>query len=103
MVFLACLFQVFFLEPSINFISLVVTDELLSFVQLFVTPWTVASQASLSMGFLRQEYRSWVLLPSPGDLPDPGIEPTFPALTGGFFTAEPPGKSIISLVPVSLF
>ena len=43
-------------------------------VQLFVTPWTVALQAPLSMGFSRQEYWSWLLLPSPGDLPDPGTE-----------------------------
>ena len=44
------------------------------------TPWTVASQAPLSMGFFRQEYWSGFPFPSPGDLPDPGIEPTSPAL-----------------------
>ena len=44
----------------------------------------------LSMGFPRQEY--WLPFPSPGDLPDPGIEPTFPALAGELFTTEPPGK-----------
>ena len=50
-------------------------------VPLFATPWTVARQAPLSMGFSKQEYRSGLLLPSPGDgIPDPGIEPTSPAL-----------------------
>ena len=46
----------------------------------FVTPWTVAHQASLSMGFSRQEYWSGLPFPSPGDLPNPGIEPRSPAL-----------------------
>ena len=54
--------------------------ESLSRVQLFVTPWTVAHQASLSMGFSRQEYWSGLPFPSPEDLPDPGIEPWSPAL-----------------------
>ena len=57
-----------------------------------MTPWIVAHQAPLSMGFLRQEYWSWLPFPSPGDLPDPGIEPMSPALAGGFFTTEPSGK-----------
>ena len=48
----------------------------LSRVQLFATPWTVAHQAPLSMGFSRQEYWSGLPLPSPEDLPNPGIEPT---------------------------
>ena len=52
----------------------------LSRVQLFVTPWTVASQAPPSMGFSRQEYWSALPFPSPGDLPDPGTEPRSPAL-----------------------
>ena len=46
-----------------------------SCVQLFETPWTVAHQAPLSMGFSRQAYWSGLLWPPPGDLPDPGIEP----------------------------
>ena len=50
----------------------------LSHVQLFATPWTVAYQASPSMGFSRQEYWSGLPFPSPGDLPDPGIEPRSP-------------------------
>ena len=52
----------------------------LSRVRLFVTPWTVAYQAPQSMGFSRQEYWSGLPFPSPGDLPDPGIEPRSPAL-----------------------
>ena len=52
----------------------------LSCVHLFVTPWIVAYQASLSMGFSRQEYWSGVPLPSAGDLPDPGIKLGSPAL-----------------------
>ena len=65
---------------------------LLSCVQLFATPWTMAHQAPLSMGFSRQEYWSGVPFPPPGDLHDPGIEAASPALIGGFFTAEPLGK-----------
>jgi len=56
------------------------------------TPWIVAHQVPLFMGFLRQEYWSGLPFPSPGDLPDPGIKPASPALAGGFFTTEPPGK-----------
>ena len=52
----------------------------LSRVQLFATPWTVAYYAPPSMGFSRQEYWSGLPFPSPEDLPDPGIEPTSPAL-----------------------
>ena len=59
---------------------------------LFATPWTVAPQALLSMGFSRQEYWSGVPFPSPGDLPDPGIEPRSPALEADTLTSEPPGK-----------
>ena len=44
------------------------------------------------MGFLKQEYWSRLLFPPPGDLPDPGIEPKFPALADGFLATEPPGK-----------
>ena len=52
----------------------------LSHIQLFVTPWTVAHQAPLSMGFSRQEYWGGLPFPPPGHLPDPGIEPGSPAL-----------------------
>ena len=57
-------------------------------------PWTVAYQASPSMGFSRQEYWSGLPFPSPGDLPDPGIEPGSPALEADALTSEPPGKQI---------
>ena len=58
-----------------------------------MTPWTVAYQAPLSMGVSRQEYWSGLPLPSPGDLPDPGIEPGSPALQADALPSEPPGKS----------
>ena len=55
----------------------------------FVTPWTVACQASLSMGFPRQQYWSGLPFSSLGDLADLGIKPVSPALAGRFFTTEP--------------
>ena len=61
----------------------------LSRVPLFGTPWTVAHQAPPSMGFSRQEYWSGLPFPSPGDLPDPGIEPRSPALQADVLTSEP--------------
>ena len=67
----------------------------LSRVLLFATPWTVAYQASPLMGFSRQEYWSGLPFPSPGDLPDPGIEPGSPALQTDALPSEPPGKAIL--------
>ena len=70
----------------------------LSHVRLFVAPWTVACQAPLSIGFSRQEYWSGLPCPPPGELPDPGIEPTTLtslALAGKFFTTTPPGKPVV--------
>ena len=64
----------------------------LSRVQLFGTPWTVAHQAPLSMGFSREEHWSGLPFPSPGDLPNPGIEPRSPELQADALTSEPPGK-----------
>ena len=66
----------------------------LSRVQLFVTPWTVARQAPVSMAFSRQEYWSGLPSPTPRDLPNTGIEPVSPVfcIVGGLFTTEPPGK-----------
>ena len=58
----------------------------------FATPWTVAWQVSLSMGFPRQKYWSDLPLHSLGDLPNSGIKPSSAALAGKFFTTEPPGK-----------
>ena len=69
----------------------------LSHVQLFATPYTVAHQASLSMGFSCQEYWNGLPFPSPGDLPSPGIKltsPVSPALAGRFFTTEPLAKAV---------
>ena len=65
-------------------------------VQLFVTPWTVTHQVSLSMGFPRQESWSGLTFPSPGHIPNPGIKPVSPALAGGFFTTELPRKASFS-------
>ena len=64
----------------------------LSRVRLFVTPWTVAHQPPPSMGFSRQEYWSGLLFPSPGNLPNPGIEPRSLELQADALTSEPPGK-----------
>ena len=71
----------------------------LSRVRLFATPWTVAYQAPLSMGFSRQEYWSGLPFPSPGDLPDPGIEPRSPTLEADALTSEPPGKPFTTKPP----
>ena len=66
--------------------------QLHSHVQLFATPWTVICHVPLSMGFPRQEYWTGLPFPTPRELPDSGIEPTFPALAGGFFPTAPPGN-----------
>ena len=56
------------------------------------TPWSIACQALLSMGFPRQEYWNGLPFPSPRDLPDPGIEPMSPTLQADSLPPEPPGK-----------
>ena len=78
---------------------------LLSCVQVFESPWTVARQALLSMGFPRQEHWNGLPFPPPGNLPDPGIEPkslVSPALGGGFFTTsatwEAPNNRQLNLI-----
>ena len=78
--------------PSLR--GLCVHAQSCSRVCLFATPWTVAHRALLSMEFSRQEYWSGLPFPPPGDLPDPGIEPTSLALQVFFFffTTEPTGK-----------
>ena len=63
-----------------------------SCLTLFATPWTVAYLAPPTMGFSRQEYWNGLPFPSPGDLPDPGIEPGPPALEADALTSEPPRK-----------
>ena len=64
----------------------------LSPVRLFATPWTVAHQAPPSMECSRQEYWNGLPFPSPGDLPNPGIEPGSPALWADVLLSEPPGN-----------
>ena len=64
----------------------------LSHVQLFMTPWTVAYEAPPTMRFSRQEYWSGLPFPSPGDLPNPGIEPGCPALQADALPSESPRK-----------
>ena len=71
---------------------MIVKVKLVSRVRLFATPWTVAYQAPPSMGFSGQECWSGLPFPSPGDLPDPGIEPGSPALQADALPSEPPGK-----------
>ena len=83
------------LLPNTRFSSsmkVTVKVKLLSHVRLSATPWTVAYQASRSMGFSRQEYWSGLQFPSPGDLSDAGIEPKSPTLEADALTSEPPGK-----------
>ena len=82
-----------FSHPSLSrYVTLCVCAQLLSFIQLLVTPWTVTRQAPLSTEFSRQEYKSGLPFPLPGDLPNSGIEPrspVSPALAGRFFTCVP--------------
>ena len=77
----------------------------LSRIQLFETPWTVAHQAPLSLQFSRQEYWSGLAFPTPGHLPDPGTESVIlvsSVLAGGFFTTMPPGKLIVLKLLINL-
>ena len=64
----------------------------LSCIRLLATPWTAAHQAPQSVGFSRQEYWSGLPFPSPGDLPNPGIEPESPALQADASLSEPPAR-----------
>ena len=88
---LDCVFHPPLLSSALGERTLVVISSLsLSRVRLFATPWTVAYQAPPSMGFSRQEYWSGLPFPSPGDLPDLGIQPGSPALQADALTSEPP-------------
>ena len=72
-------------------------------IRLFVTPWTVAHQAPLSMGLCRQECWSGLPCPPPGEIPNPGTKPRSllsPELGGGFFTTTPPGKPHSTTYPL---
>ena len=86
--------QVFLLLGTISLAPVVVIVSHQVESDSFETPWTVAHQAPLSLGFPRQEYWSRLPFLSPEDLSDPGIEPVCPASAGGFFTTEPPRKSL---------
>ena len=81
-------------EAYLKYKKMKVKVKSLSRVWLFATPWTVAHQASPSLGFSRQDYWSGLPFPSPGELPDPAIEPRSPALQADALTSEPPGKPI---------
>ena len=81
----------YYIQPASACEYSVLLPSRFSCVRLFVTLWTIAGQAPLSMEFSRQEYWSGLPFPSPGDLSDPGIEPvsfTSPALAGSFFTTS---------------
>ena len=83
-----CIYNCIFMKVKVKMKSL-------SRVRLFTTLWTVAHQASPSMEFSRQEYWGGLPVLSPGDLPNPGIEPRSPALQADTLTSEPPGKPIV--------
>ena len=88
--------QLILVQQGVNNQLLLLLLKRYSHVRLFVTPWTVAHQAPLSMGFSRHGYWSGLPGPPPRDLPNPGIEPTSltsPALTGGFFTTSAPWEA----------
>ena len=91
-----CCFQLQNLSSELNFFPgfclCVCACYSLNHAQLFATPWTVAHQSPLSMGFSRQEYWSGLPFPPPGDLANPRIEPKSPALQADSFLSEPPGK-----------
>ena len=86
----ACYFNThaLFIFSAVSPIIPCVCAQAPSHVQLFATLWTAVHQASLSMGLSLQEYWSRLPFPSPGDLPNPGIAPTSPALAGRFFITE---------------
>ena len=80
---------------DLNSVGCLAVVQSLGSVQLFLTPWTVAPQAPLSVEFSRQEYWTGLPFPTPGDFPHPGIKPVSlasPALAGVFFTTVLPGK-----------
>ena len=93
-IYLTALLPLVLLGPKLSGIH----AQLLSQVQIFVTPWTVAHQTALSMGFPRQECWSGWLFPPAGDLPHLEVKPMSPALAGGFFATELPGKPKFSSI-----
>ena len=96
----SCLFHLLLWQAPPGKHSTALALSRFSRVRLFTTPCTVAHQAPLSIGFSRQECWSELPCPSPGDLPDSGIEPAShmsPALAGGFFTTDLPEKPLLQL------
>ena len=96
------------LSRSMSYVIFGTCAYVLSCVQLFVTPWTVAQQVPLSMGFLKQENWSGLPFPSPRDLPDPGIKPACPALAGRFlchlsYQGSPLIKPVFNILRISEF
>ena len=86
-------------------LSATAAAQSLQLCRLFVTLWTIACQAPLSMGFSRQEYWSGLPCPPPGDLSNPGIEPaslTSPVLAGGFFNTKPPRKPSMGITSIQI-
>ena len=75
-----------------------VWDHILSHVDSLQPPWTVARWAPLSMEFSRQEYWSELPPPNSGDLPNPGVKLTSPAVAGNSLSSEPPGKPITAIL-----
>ena len=73
-------------------------NEVVQSCPTLVTPWTVSYQAPPSMGFSRQEYWSGLPLPSPGDLPDPGIKPRSTVFQAGALPSEPPGLILLLIL-----
>ena len=82
----------FWISHIIVFPCALIAVCMLSHVQLFVTPWSVTHQGFFRHGISQARMLAWVPFPSPGNLPDPGIEPASPAMAGRFFPTEPPGK-----------
>ena len=87
-----------FITEALDSFCIIGEVKSLSRVWLFVTPWTVAYQGPLSVGFFRQEYWSELPFSSPGDFPNPGIKPRSPELQEDALTSEPPGKISLDLL-----
>ena len=90
------LFQITIVKDVYQFLQSIVKLKSLSCAWLFSTTWTVTHQAPLSMEFSRQEYWSGLPFPSPGDLPNPGIESGSSTLQVDALPSEPPGKPTIN-------
>ena len=89
--------EVIFKKPFLCENKIVLKKNSTKMYTTLATLWTVARQAPLSMGFSKQAYWSGLPFPSPGDLPNPGIEPRFPALQADSLPTELHGKPKIAL------